>query len=249
MEIYKSWLVEKFIAHRGFFDNEKGIPENSLIAFEKAIEKSYAIELDVHVLQDGTVAVFHDSQLSRMTGKDGYLKNLNKDDLPNYKLLNTEYSIPTLEQVLDFVKGQTPILIEIKTENVKVGADESKIYEVLKNYKGEYAIQSFNPFTIEWFKTNAPEVVRGLLSAKFGKNMRDRPKSWIKRFALRNMMFNKRAQPQFIAYNVLDLPSLKLKGKCKELPLLGWTVKSQSQYMEIVKYVDNIIFQDFEPNI
>ncbi len=248
MEIFKSWLVEKFIAHRGFYDENN--PENSLLAFQRAIDNNYAIELDVHVISDGTVVVFHDSQLGRMTGKDGYVKQLKAEDLPNYKLGKTEQTIPTLKQVLDFVAGKTPILVEIKTENTKVGADESRIYEILKNYNGDYAVQSFNPFTIEWFKNNAPEVTRGILSAKFGPDMVDRPKSWIKRYALRNMVFNKRAQPQFIAYNVNDLPTLKVKGKkCKNLPILAWTVRSQTQYLEIVKYVDNIIFEGFKPSI
>lgn len=249
MDIFQSWIVEKFIAHRGFFDNENGIPENSLLAFQNAIDNGYAIELDVHVIADDTVVVFHDNSLGRMTGKDGYIKQLTADTLKDYKLLNTEETIPTLQQVFDLVDGKTPILIEIKSENVKVGADEAKIYEVLKNYKGEFAIQSFNPFTVEWFKNNAPEITRGLLSSKFKKSA-DNPKSWIKRLALRNMLFNKRAKPQFIAYNALDLPANILKGKkCKGVPILGWTIKSQAQYLEIVKYVDNIIFQDFKPTI
>ncbi len=248
MEIFKSWLVEKFIAHRGFFNNED-FPENSLGAFEQAIEKGYAIELDVHVISDGTVVVFHDSQLGRMTGKDGYVKNLKHTDLKNYKLLDTEYTIPTLDEVLALVDNRTPILVEIKSENIKVGVDEAKIYEILKKYNGQFAVQSFNPFSIEWFKNNAPEITRGILSAKFTKNMENRPKSFIKRLALRNMWFNKRAKPQFIAYNVEDLPNIFIKNKCKGLPVLGWTVKSQTQYLEIIKYVDNIIFQDFEPKI
>ncbi|MBQ7977594.1 MAG: glycerophosphodiester phosphodiesterase [Clostridia bacterium] len=249
MDIYQSWLVEKFIAHRGFFDNENQIPENSLLAFEKAIENGYAIELDVHVIADGTVVVFHDNILGRMTGQDGYIGQLTKDDLSKYHLLDTEQTIPTLQQVFDLVDGKTPILIEIKSENLKVGADETKIYELLKEYKGEFAVQSFNPFTIEWFKNNAPEITRGLLSSKFKKD-ENNPKSWVKRYALRHMTFNKRSKPQFIAYNVLDLPANILKGrKFKGLPILGWTVKSQSQYMEVVKYVDNIIFQDFKPSI
>ncbi len=248
MEIFKSWIVEKFIAHRGFFDNENGVPENSLIAFEKAIENGYAIELDVHTLHDGTVVVFHDDQLCRMTGQDGYLKNLTQNDLQNYKLLNTKYSIPTLQQVLDLVNDRTPILVEIKSENVIVGADESIIYNVLKDYKGEFAVQSFNPLTIEWFKNNAPEITRGLLCSKFHKVTV--PKSCIKKFVLRNMLLNKRAKPQFIAFNALDLPARILKSKkCKGLPILGWTVRSQAQYLESVKYVDNIIFQDFKPSI
>ena len=85
-DIFKSWLVETPIAHRGLHD--KTSPENSLSAFEKAVENGYAIELDVQLLADDTVVVFHDESLSRMTGNDGYLKFLNKEDL---KVLNLAF--------------------------------------------------------------------------------------------------------------------------------------------------------------
>ena len=62
MDLFKTWLVETPIAHRGFHD--KNNPENSLAAFARAIEKGYAIELDVQMLSDGTVVVFHDECLS-----------------------------------------------------------------------------------------------------------------------------------------------------------------------------------------
>ena len=68
MEIFKSWLVERFIAHRGLHDEAN--PENSLGAFQNAINNDHPIELDVHLISDGTVVVFHDSTLSRLTGKD-----------------------------------------------------------------------------------------------------------------------------------------------------------------------------------
>ena len=57
----------KFIAHRGLFDREK-IPENSMLAFDKALEKGYSIEVDVNMTQDGYIVVFHDNSLKRMTG-------------------------------------------------------------------------------------------------------------------------------------------------------------------------------------
>ena len=69
MDLFKSWLVEKYIAHRGLHDEQS--PENSLSAFEKAIENGYVIELDVQQISDGTVIVFHDATLSRLTGHDG----------------------------------------------------------------------------------------------------------------------------------------------------------------------------------
>ena len=75
MDLFKSWLVETPIAHRGY--HNKTTPENSLGAFSNAIEKGYAIELDVQLLADDTVVVFHDESLARMTGNDGYLKYLN----------------------------------------------------------------------------------------------------------------------------------------------------------------------------
>ena len=62
MDLFNSWLVETPIAHRGLFD--KTHPENSLGAFEMAIQNGYAIELDVQLLSDGTVVVFHDEILS-----------------------------------------------------------------------------------------------------------------------------------------------------------------------------------------
>lgn len=100
MDLFKTWLVETPIAHRGLHD--KNIPENSLGAFAKAIEKGFAIELDVQLLADNTVVVFHDDSLARMTGNDGYIKYLNKEDLKALKLKGTKESIPTLKEVLDW---------------------------------------------------------------------------------------------------------------------------------------------------
>ena len=139
------------------------------------------------------------------------------------------------------------MLIEIKPNNLKVGKLETKLMQLLNEYNGQYAIQSFNPFIILWFKKNAPNVVRGILSAKFTKNFENRP-NVIKRIILKSMILNKFFTPDFIAYNVLDLPLKKIENnKNKGIIILGWTVKSQQQYEKIKDYVDNIIFQDFKP--
>lgn len=241
MDIFKSWLVEKYIAHRGLHDEES--PENSLSAFEKAIEKGYVIELDVQQIADGNVVVFHDTSLSRMTGQDGYLKNLILEDLSACYLEGTKETIPTLQQVLDLVDGRTPILIEIKN-SLKVGKLESATLEILKNYKGQFAIMSFNPYVLSWFKENAPEILRGQLSAYFKKDKL----SLVKKVVLKKMLLNKVAQPNFIAYEAEHLPNRYVR-KFNNLPLLAWTVRSQEEYMRVVKYCDNIIFENFEPKI
>ena len=246
MEKNIDWLFEKFIAHKGFWGDN--IPENSLGAFEKAIENHYSIEMDVRLLADGELAVLHDKELSRMTGQDGYLSKLNREDLPNYKLNGTEYSIPTLDEALSFIGGKVPVILDLKTEATNVGAFESKVADAIRNYSGDVAVMSFNPLALEWFSKNAPNIPRGLLSTRWTKDLADRPDTVIKRLVTSRNRLRKRANPDFLAYNIKQLPSIRTR-KFKKIPLIGWTVNSQEEYLDKVKYVDNIIFEGFMPKI
>lgn len=235
-----NFLIDKYIAHRGFHNEEN--PENTIGAFERAIENNYAIELDCQLLSDGEVVVVHDNKLSRLCGLDKYVSNLKKEDIENLYVLNSKYKIPFLKDVLSLVDGRTPLLIEIKN-SLKVGELESKMYELLKDYKGEYAVQSFNPYSLQWFKKNAPNVLRGQLSSYFkGEDL-----SYIKKSLLKRLRLNKVSSPHFISYNAENLPNRYCK-KCN-LPILAWTIRSQEEYMRVVKFVDNIIFENFEPTI
>ena len=246
--IFDSWLVNKYVAHRGLHDEAH--PENSLSAFKNAIENDYTIELDVHQIEDGTIVVFHDETLMRMTGQDGYVNQIKTaGDLKKYKLSNTEETIPTLQEVLNLVKGKVPILIEIKnykTQQYNPGNPlENTLYEMLKNYKGDYAIMSFNPYVLKWFRIHAPEVLRGQLSSFFkGERLKG-----IVKFSLKHMLLNKKvSKPDFIAYNYKNLPNRFVK-KYKKLPLLAWAVPSQQEYMKVAPHCDNIIFEGFTPRI
>lgn len=240
-QIRNSWIVNTYIAHRGL--HNETLPENSLAAFKNAISHNYAIELDVRLTSNGTVVVFHDTKTSRMTGADKYVHNLTSADLDELKLLDTDEKIPTLKEVLDLVNGQVPLLIEIKND-LKVGELESAVWNLLKEYKGEYAIQSFNPYVLVWFKENAPEVIRGQLSSYFkGEKL-----GFVKRLILRKMGLNKIAKPDFISYKAEDLPN-HYCNKYSHLPILAWVVRSQKQYTTLFKDIDNIIFEDFTPKI
>lgn len=242
MNIFNSWIVEQPIAHRGLHD--KTTPENSIAAFDKAINAGYAIELDVRPIADGTVIVFHDESLSRLTDNDGYVKFLNKEDLSLLSLKGSKEKIPTLEEALSFIAGRVPVLIELKNEG-KVGAFEKNVLEILKKYKGEFAVQSFNPYVLEFFYKQAPQIPRGQLAGFFkGQKL-----SFFKKYALKRMLLNKKiSHPDFIAYQSKHLPN-RFVRKYKDLPLLAWPVASQSEYMRVVKYCDNIIFEYFEPTI
>ena len=238
--IKDSWILENLIAHRGFFDEIS--PENSLSAFQKAIDNGYAIECDLHLTQDGTVVIIHDDTTARTTSQDKYVAHLTQKDLQEIKLNNSEEHIPTLKEVLDLVDCKTPILFEIKN-NGKVGELESAVWETLKEYKGEYAIESFNPYVLKWFKDNAPNVIRGQLSSK----LKDVKLPFFKKLALKRMMFNKITEPDFIAYNFEDLPYKPVSKS--ELPIISWTIRSQEEYLKAIQISDNVIFESFKPKI
>lgn len=245
IQLDEPFITKNFIAHKGLFDHQT--PENSLSAFKKAIENNYIIECDVQIISDGTVVVFHDEQLSRMTNKDGYLKNLTKEDLPNYKLRDSDDCIPTLEQVLELVDGKVGILIDLKETRNRVGQLEKAVCKLIRNYKGNVAIQSFNPLSLEWFAKHSPNVLRGQISCLF-KGDEFKGLSFIKKYLLKRMRFNRRSKPNFISYDINELPNRFVKNYA-DLPIIGWTVTSQEQYRKMFNEVDNIIFEGFEPKI
>ena len=142
------------------------------------------------------------------------------------------------------IDGKTPILIEIKDYNLN-GTLEKAIYELLKKYKGEYAVMSFNPYSMKWFKKFAPEITRGLLSY----SLKDQKIGFVKKFILRRSSFVKKlCDPHFIAYKWDEVPNNFVK-KFKDLPLLVWAVQNQSDYMKVAQHCDNIIFENFLPRI
>ena len=242
MDLFNSWLVNTPIAFRGLFD--KNHPENSLSAFEEAIKLGYPIAIEVRMISDETIVVFGDECLSRMTGNDGYLKFLKKSDLDILRLSNTKEKIPTFEEVLNFVDGRVPLLIDIVNDS-KVGVLEKTVIETLKDYKGRFAVQSVNPYVLEYFYTYAPDIARGQKSGYFkGEKI-----SFLKKSALKRMKFNQTiSHPDFITYEAKHLPNRFVK-KYKSLPLIAYTVESQSDYLKVVKYCDNVIFENFEPMI
>ncbi|MBQ7466863.1 MAG: glycerophosphodiester phosphodiesterase [Clostridia bacterium] len=242
MNIFDSWICNLPIAHRGLHDDE--VPENSVKAFEKAIEKNYAIELDVRALADGTLVVFHDDTLGRLTGKDGYINNFTYDDVKDLTLLKSNEHIPTFKDVLKLIDGKVPILVEIK--NAGKVSFEKDVWKFLSKYKGEYAVQSFNPYSLEWFKINAPHVKRGQLASFFKGN---KDISFTKRYVLKRMLLNKKvSEPHFISYQAENLPNKYVK-KYSDLPLLAWVVKNQESYDKLKKCCDNIIFEGFDPEV
>lgn len=238
-----SWIKETPIAHRGV--HTKDIPENSLSAFENALKNNYAIELDVQFTKDKEVVVFHDENLKRMTNDTRNIEDVNYDELKNLRLGNTNEIIPTLEEVLELVDSKVAILIEIKDCKDYIELSE-KTYEILKGYEGNYAIQSFNPFILEWYKNNASEVVRGQLSGTFTEGSESL--NSFEKFVLKNMLLNFKSKPNYIGYELEGIPKSKLESlRKKGVPIIVWTVKNKEDMEKAYKYSDNITFENFLP--
>ena len=102
----KNILLAKnlIIAHRGIHNN-LDTPENSLKAIKEAIKSNTPIEIDVQLTKDNQIIVFHDNDLKRMTNTEGLVTNKTLADLKKLKLVNTNESIPTLEEVLKVIKS------------------------------------------------------------------------------------------------------------------------------------------------
>jgi glycerophosphoryl diester phosphodiesterase len=244
------WLTDRVIAHRGIHDNDGDVPENTLAAFQEAADRGYAIELDVRLTKDGQVVVIHDKKLKRLLSMDGQVQDLSYEDFRQGTILDSIHRIPLFSQVLELVDGKVPLLIEIKSHG-QVGPLEEKLYELIKSYKGLVAIQSFNPLSVKWFRDHAPEVVRGQLSGNFVLNAYEKEVQGetelptYQKILLKHMMLNFLSKPNFIAYEIEGTDHIRIihLGKLG-VPLLGWTVRTRVDYLEVKDLFDNLICDD-----
>ena len=233
-------------AHRGLHDKGNGIPENSMTAFRRAVEHGYGVELDVHLLKDGCLAVFHDSTLKRICGADGIIEDLTAEDLQNYHLLGTEETIPLFEDVLAVFEGKTPMIIELKVVNGNAAALTDAVMSVLKERNVTYCIESFHPAVVYHLKKHYPDVIRGQLSENFFKSGSvSKGKAFLMTFLLTTLL----TRPDFIAYchehrsNI----SLRIMRKLYGVHEVGWTIRDQAVMEKLEKEGVIPIFENFIP--
>lgn len=227
------FLKDNVIAHRGIHDN-KNVVENSIPSFKECIKENIPIELDVHLLKDNEIVVIHDDNLKRLTGLQKRLKDLTYNDIKDLKLLKTNDKIPTLKEVLELVDGKVPLIIELKYDNLPFTL-EKELVKQLDKYKGKFAVKSFHPLIIYWFKKNRPEYIRGLLVPSNGVEF--------KRKILHSMILSFLAKPDFISADIRRNNNKLIK---KDIPVLGWTIKSQEDYDNNKYKYTNLIIDDFK---
>jgi glycerophosphoryl diester phosphodiesterase len=221
-------------AHRGLHGD--GVVENSGAAFTAAIEAGYGIELDVQLSRDGQAMVFHDDHLERLTGVSGEVSALSAAELGAMRLSGTAESIPTLDAVLALIAGRAPLLIEVKSPNRRVRPLCEAFERALVSYIGPVGVMSFNPEVGRWFARRAPQRLRGLVVSESGKG------KWRGRVE-RNLALW-RARPDFLAYDIRDLPSDFAALAHLERPVYTWTVRTEADRAAAAAHADQIIFEN-----
>lgn len=233
------WLFKRPIAHRGLHDDS--LPENSMPAFKAAIEKGYNIEIDLHLTADGKIVVFHDSSLKRVCQIDKNIKieNLTYAELlSNYKLRGTENYIPLLDELLEIADGKTGLLIELKNPNPFSHSLEAAVIKRLNDYKGEFALQSFNPYSMKYIRLHSDFVV-GQLATYEMKTFAPIGKLWVNRIS----------RPAFVAYDIRQAENKYVARWRKKVPLLVWTIDTPEKLQKAKDLgVNNIIFEHIEPD-
>lgn len=228
-------------AHRGLHNYE--VPENSMLAFNRAAEAELGVELDVQMTLDKKLVVFHDGSLKRMCGVEGNLRDFTYNQLREFSLKNTDEKIPLFEDVLKILNGVN-LICEIKSDN---GARNyeicQKTYDMLMTYNGNFCMESFSPFITGWFKRNHPEIIRGQLSCY---DMKSGNGKFVD-IMLANLLFNFISRPDFIAY---DFKGIKCFGykfvKLIFKPFrICWTPRGEEEIEEALKEFDTIIYEEF----
>ncbi len=213
-----SWMAGCDYAHRGL--HGAGVPENSPTGFALAIARGMGIECDVQRSSDGQAMVFHDLELDRLTGETGPVAARSSEQLGRITLSSSQDSIPSLRQLLDQIGGRVPLLIEIKSTHSRRYAPLClAVRRVLEGYQGAHAVMSFDPRMIRWFAIHAPLIIRGLVVTE------EDDKALVGRLRRRFSLWH--SKPQFLAYDIRDLPSrFAAAQRARGLPLLTWTVRS-----------------------
>lgn len=242
------WL-KRPIAHRGLHDAARGIVENSRSAVAAAMGKGYAVEVDLQCAAGEKPIVFHDTTLDRLTNESGPVADRDVEALRAIQLKGSDDRIFSLPDLLALVGGYVPLVLEVKSTWTRDGAFEANIVQELSAYAGPVAVMSFDPHAVAAFLKCAPALPRGLVAGCFDDAELWHDLSPAKRFAMRHLLTSAFAQPHFIAYDVNALPALApLVAKALfGLPLLAWTVKTETDRTRALRYADGIIFEGIEP--
>ena len=223
------------VGHRGAMAL---MPENTLKGFRYAIELGVDyVECDVHLSRDGQLVVMHDTTVDRTTNGHGAIRDLAFARLRSLDAGDGE-QVPTLDEVLETVRHEVHLLIELKGSE---GHDEGlvvRVAECLDGYPGKAAIMSFEHRLIRRFAIEAPGIPGGLTA--HGRTPADL-----------EAHFSMLAHPiSFVSFSVIDLPNRFVVTARQKfgLPVITWTVRDEWAVNLTRDHADQMTFEGFDPD-
>lgn len=230
-------MIKNF-AHRGFSGK---YPENTLLAFQKAIEvQADGIELDVQLTKDGEIVIIHDESIDRTTNGKGLVVDYTYDQLKEFDASyiytgKFEFNkIPTLREYFNLIKGTNIITnIELKTGIFEYVGIEEKVFNLIKEFKLEdrVIISSFNHYSVLRMKALAPNIKCGFLTETWILN----PGKYTKDNCIECY------HPHFAILTPDIVKSLKTFG----IEINTWTVNKEDEIRDLISKKVDILIGNF----
>ncbi|MFC7239263.1 glycerophosphodiester phosphodiesterase [Saliphagus sp. GCM10025317] len=148
----------RLIAHRGF---ARSAPENTITAIRSAAEYADAVEFDVRRCGSGELVVFHDDTLERVTVESGAIADRPLEELRALTVLDSEDTIPTLEEVLEALPPSLEVNLEMK--ELGIAAD---VLEALEWVENRVVTTSFLHPELRRIRELDPDQPTGLLASR-----------------------------------------------------------------------------------
>lgn len=242
------WLTARPIAHRGLHDAALGRIENTIAAFDAAMERDFAIELDVQLTSDRDVVVFHDHTLERLTPESGPVIARSREELEQIAVTGSGATIPSLAKVLAHVDGRTPLIIELKSRFDGNLALADAVAGAMAAYSGPAALMSFDPKIMAQLMKHKTGRPLGIISASMGYTHWSGLSAW-RRFRYGALLHGAGLRCDFISYDQASLPAVAplLAKWLGRKALVCWTVKDSETAKRVRRYVDAITFEGFDP--
>lgn len=231
-----------YIAHKGFHNDK--LPPNTIGAFENAIKHGFAYEIDVRLSKDDKFGILHDENLKDLCGVDVNFEDIDSKDFDKYKIQNSDFCIPSLAEVLNLTSGKVAILIDVKClKNAKKMA--KALYVELKDYNGEYAVQSSNPIFLHHFYKLMPNATIIYLCSKTWEG--DKTASCMVRKILYSLVLYNYSHAKYIACQYDEVNNNVIKKSKGNLIL--WTIRNADLAKKLDGKYKGLIFENFTPNI
>jgi len=246
------WLSARPVAHRGFHDRAAGRIENSISAARAAVARGYAIECDVQISADGDAMVFHDFDLDRLTGAHGRVDAHDAVALSRIALKDSDDVIPTLTDWLAAIAGETPVICEIKSAfdgDLRLAARTAQIAAA---YPGKIALKSFDPNVIAFLRRDGADLGVAHLPLGIVAEAGFHSDAWsmlndAQRLGMATLTHWPKTRPDFLSWRVADLPHATASlCRAMRIPVLAWTVRSESDVANAREFADQMIFEGFE---